>query len=174
MRLFFALETDSKSALAITDWRDRQMPAVGRPVPAANLHITLAFLGEIRNQRLDRLCNAVDDYLRRSPAPGGALTLDQLGYWSKPRILWLGPSQWPEELSRLAAGLVQLGTAEGGKRKRSAFQPHITLFRGCEVPPSAPAAQPAFTLEYRDFALMESRQGRRGVHYHPLAHWQLS
>lgn len=173
MRLFFALEPDRQNAIDIADWRDRQLPCTGRAVPTANLHITLAFLGEISNHRLERLCLSVDEYLQRHPAGSGALKLDQVGYWPKPRILWLGPSDWPEDLNQLAAGLAQLGSIEGGKRKRGAFQPHITLFRGCDRAPSAPASPPAFALPYRDFALMESRQGRRGVSYHPLAHWSL-
>ena len=143
MRLFFALEPGGQTAIDIADWRDRQLPAAGRPVPVANLHITLAFLGEISSHRLERLCNAVDQYLQCKSLPGGELTLDQVGYWSKPRILWLGPSQWPESLNQLAAGLGQLGGVEGGKRKRGAFQPHITLFRGCETAPAAPLAPSA-------------------------------
>lgn len=173
MRLFFALEPDSRSALAIADWRDRYLSLAGRPVPTANLHITLAFLGEISEQRLERLCDSVDAYLEARQIGGGALRLDQLGYWPKPRILWLGPSRWPDDLSQLAAGLGQVGVAEGGKRRRGAFQAHITLFRGCERPPSAPARAPDFVLQYDSFTLMESRQGRHGVSYHPLAHWQL-
>lgn len=178
MRLFFALEPDSQSAIDIAAWRDRQFHGTGRPVPTANLHVTLAFLGEISNHRLERLCNSVDDYLLRKPAPGGSIEFDQLGYWPKPRILWLGPSQWPDQLNRLAAGLEQLCTAAGGKRKRGAFQPHITLCRGCDRAPAAPASPPRFSLQYREFALMESRQGKHrsggsGVSYHPLAHWSL-
>ncbi len=173
MRLFFALELDSRCAVAITDWRDRQLPGFGRPVPVANLHITLAFLGEIGHQRLERLCDGVDDYLHRSPGEAGALELDQVGYWPKPHILWLGPSRWPDSLDRLAAGLARVGTVEGGRRKRGSFQPHVTLCRGCEAAPAAPASPPRFRLQYRDFALMESRQGRAGVSYEPVAHWRL-
>lgn len=173
MRLFFALEPDSRSAVAIADWRDRQLPGAGRPVPVTNLHITLAFLGEISNHRLERLCNSVDEYLEHRSVPGGELKLDQVGYWPKPRILWLGPAQWPDTLTQLGDALGQRGSTAGGKRKRGAFQPHITLFRGCDRAPAAPAAAPQFTFNYRDFALMESRQGKQGVSYHPLAHWSL-
>lgn len=173
MRLFFALEPEQRSAVDIASWRDRQLPLAARPVPLANLHITLAFLGEISVHRLERLCLSVEEYLRRKPVSGGRLNLDQVGYWPKPRICWLGPTQWPAELNQLAEGLERLGNAEGGKRKRSPFQPHITLYRACENAPPAPASPPSFSFDYQDFALMESRQGRRGVSYHPLAHWQL-
>ena len=72
----------------------------------ANLHITLAFLGEISNHRVERLCHSVDQYLQHRSLPGDALNLDQVGYWPKPRILWLGPAHWPDTLTHLAQQLV--------------------------------------------------------------------
>lgn len=173
MRLFFGLEPERETAVGIADWRDRQLPLAGRPVPLANLHITLSFLGEMSPHRLETLCAGVDDFLLRKKPAGGSLELNQIGYWPKPRILWLGPSQWPDALNRLAGGLAQLGQAQGGKRGRDSFQPHVTLCRNCEHPPFAPASPPEFTFNYRDFALLESRQGRQGVSYHALEQWQL-
>ena len=35
----------------------------------------------------------------------------------------------------------------------------------------APAIAPAFNMEYQYCTLYESRQGRNGVSYHPLAEW---
>ena len=61
----------------------------------------------------------------------------------------------------------------GGKRDKRAYQPHITLFRGCNTAPPAAQTDPPITLSYRDFALLESVQGKRGVSYHPLQHWDL-
>ena len=58
MRLFFGLATPPRTAIAIADWRDRRFPADGRPVPVPNLHITLAFLGQVADERLDCVCAA--------------------------------------------------------------------------------------------------------------------
>ena len=59
MRVFFGLELDASTTLAIADWRDRQLACAGRPVPPANFHITLAFIGELPESRTG------------APVPGG-------------------------------------------------------------------------------------------------------
>jgi 2'-5' RNA ligase len=173
MRVFFGLEASPDLAMQIADWRDRQLSHVGRPVPPANFHITLAFVGEIKDQSLEALASNVDQWVEQEQPCGGHLELDQTGYWPKPGIYWLGCANWPEGLGRLADKLKSLATAVGGKRDRNSFQPHLTLLRGCRQAPTAPAASPGFSMEYDHFTLYESRQGRSGVSYHPLADWRL-
>ncbi len=174
MRLFFALEVPADLALRIADWRDRALPPAGRPVPPANFHITLAFLGELAEARLEALCTDVDNALETLDACPDRLALDQVGYWPRPRIYWLGASQWPATLGELVHRLGYLAASHGNERRRERFQPHVTLFRHCESPPPAPASAPDFELAYTECLLMESRQGRRGVTYHPVAGWQLA
>lgn len=174
MRLFFGLEAEPATALEIAGWRDREMACDGRPVPVANLHITLAFVGELAQPAIEQLCLSVDDWHADTSLPGGMLTLDQTGYWHKPGILWVGPSRWPDQLDRLAAKLRSLSSAAGARRDRNPFQPHITLFRGCQSPPPAACQGPVIELAFDRFTLFESRQGRRGVSYHPLQAWELA
>lgn len=173
MRLFFGLEPDSESALAITAWRDRQLPLLGRPVPVANLHITLAFLGDISTHRLERLGKTVDQFIEQKRPQGEALTLNQLGYWPRPGICWLGPQVWPDSLDSLARSLSRLGTVQGSKADRRKYRPHITLVRGCDFPPPAATSEPLFKLEFDHFSLYQSRQGSSGVTYQVLASWPL-
>ena len=174
MRLFFALELPGALALEIADWRQRQLPALGRPVPPANFHITLAFLGELGESQLEQLCLATDDLLQQHPFEAGKIILDQVGYWPKPGIYWLGPTRWPESLTLLAGKLAGKGTAVGAKRRRGHFRPHVTLFRGCDAPPPAPSGGCNFSLPYEGFSLMESRPGRQGVSYSHLCQWDFS
>ena len=174
MRLFFALEPPGALAIQLADWRDKQLPAVGRPVTAGNFHITLAFLGNISEQKLERLCLETDELLSRGTLEAGTVQLDQLGYWHKTGIFWLGPSAYPPTLEKLASALQSRGVAVGARRKRSHYSPHITLFRGCQEPPPAPAQDPNFNWSYDSFTLFESRMSGRGVSYHPLAEWKLS
>ncbi|TGD72056.1 RNA 2',3'-cyclic phosphodiesterase [Mangrovimicrobium sediminis] len=173
MRLFFALEVPADLALGIADWRARALPLAGREVPAANFHITLAFIGELAEAALDTLCREVDAQIAARPAAAGQLQLDQVGYWPRPGIFWLGPQTWPDTLGGLAHKLGGLGARHGSERRRDRFQPHVTLFRHCTTPPPAPTELPQFALPYREFLLMESRQGRHGVRYAPVAGWSL-
>jgi 2'-5' RNA ligase len=174
MRTFFGLEPAASTTLQVADWRDRHLPSAGRPVPPANFHITLAFVGELHRGSLERLSRSVDDWLENRPVPADELLLDRTGYWQKQGILWLGPSHWPQPLARLARKLRSLATGVGARLDRNPFQPHITLFRNYRDAPPAPMTAPSITMQYSDFALFESRQGRQGVSYHPLQCWQLS
>jgi 2'-5' RNA ligase len=174
MRTFFALELPAGLVLQLADWRDRQLGGCGRPVPPANFHITLAFVGKLSGGALERLQLAVDSWLAGEPARGDTLLLDRVGYWPRPGIYWLGPGDWPDSLAGLAAKLRRLGSAAGAPRDRSSFAPHVTLFRNCEGAPAAPAQLPAFSFSYSHFTLFESRQGRSGVSYHPLRQWELA
>jgi len=174
MRVFFGLAPDTTTALAIADWRDRQLHCAGRPVSPANLHLTLAFVGEVSNPALERLCNEVEDWLPRAAIPGDTLTLDCTGYWHRPGIYWLGATRWPGPLTRLAGKLGILTGAAGGKRDRRAFQPHITLYRRCNEPPPGPPLPPSIPMPYGQCTLFESRRGRQGVSYHALENWPLA
>ena len=60
MRVFFGLELDANSALQIADWRDRQLACNGHTVPPVNFHITLAFVGPLRDPAIEQLCKSVD------------------------------------------------------------------------------------------------------------------
>ena len=171
MRVFFALELPGKIAIQVSDWRDRQFSPVGRPVPPANFHITLAFIGKLTEGSLERLCLAVDSWRAHDRTTGGQLQLDCTGYWQKPGIYWLGPEEWPESLSQIAEKLRHLATAAGARRDRKPFRPHVTLFRNCSAAPAV--VNPMVALPYRHFTLFESRQGKAGVSYHPLQHWDL-
>jgi 2'-5' RNA ligase len=174
MRTFFGLELPADLALQIAVWRDRQFSAgIGRAVPPANFHITLAFIGEITPSSLERLYETVDAGLARTAFPGGEVLLDTTGYWPKPGVYWLGAETFPESLSQLVQRLRQLAVNAGGRRERKPFLPHVTLFRNCTAAPAAPAEPPSFRAVYRHFTLFESRQGRSGVSYHPLQHWEL-
>ena len=99
--------------------------------------------------------------------------LDQTGYWHRPGIYWLGPSSWPPALSTLAEGLRSIAGRSGGKRERKRFQPHVTLFRGCQEPPVAPAVIRPIDFEYAAFSLFDSQRGKRGVNYTALQSWEL-
>ncbi|GAB3283250.1 RNA 2',3'-cyclic phosphodiesterase [Parahaliea aestuarii] len=173
MRVFFGIEPDQPTALAIDDWRERQFSAAARPVPLANLHLTLAFGGELPLAAIDELCDRVDAWLSDEPPGAAQLLLDQTGFWPGNGIYWLGPSHWPDALDRQAGKLRQLLASAGARRDRQRFQPHITLFRRCEQAPPLPAQPPAIALQQREISLYESQRQREGVAYHVVAAWPL-
>ncbi|GAB5450720.1 MAG: RNA 2',3'-cyclic phosphodiesterase [Halioglobus sp.] len=173
-RLFFALPPSAATAMQIADWRDRAMNCPGTAVPAANFHITLAFMGPVEEDKIEILCAAADEACDNSEPLCRSLSLNQIGYWPRPGILWLGPREWPATLTKLASRLRQTAASCGARRERNRFQPHVTLFRRCPSPPAMPAESPGIAFDIEGLTLFESRQGRNGVSYHPLCEWDLT
>ncbi|MDI7573940.1 RNA 2',3'-cyclic phosphodiesterase, partial [Cronobacter sakazakii] len=82
-RLFFALPLPADLQQQIIEWRAAHFaPDAGRPIAAANLHITLAFLGDVSAQKQRTL----SELAGRIQQPGFTLTLDDAGHW--PRGGW--------------------------------------------------------------------------------------
>lgn len=164
MITFFALQPGADMRQEIAEWRERVLPPFERPVNAANLHITLAYLGETGPWQLEQLLT--------SPAAIGLtpfeLTLDHMGYWPKPKVVWLGASSVPETPLRLAKSLNHLAGSLRLKRDKVAYTPHLTLARKISIPPPAPADPPSFQLRFTEFVLMESIRSATGANYRVL------
>lgn len=95
-RLFFALTLPSEVQQQIIHWRAARFPAdAGRPVAAANLHLTLAFLGDVSDEKRQALCRLAG----RINQPGFTLRLDDAGQWLRSSVVWLGPRQAPRGLA---------------------------------------------------------------------------
>ena len=70
----------------------------GKPVAAANLHLTLAFLGEVSTETAGQL----QQLAARIRQPGFTLDLDDAGHWPRPGVVWLGCQRAPRGLLQLA------------------------------------------------------------------------
>ena len=169
MRLFFGLKPDPHTCLAIDHWRERTFPPLSRPVPAQNLHLTLAFLGEVTERQLEPLLEEAG----RIREPPFSLTLDQLGFYSKARVLWIGPIDTPDAAMRLAADLKRICRKLSLRSERRKFEAHLTIARRCETPPPASVEPPSFEMVFDSFSLFESTNGRTGVQYRAIAEWPL-
>jgi 2'-5' RNA ligase len=103
-----------------------QAGAPGRVSPPENLHLTLAFLGEIPT----RLLEDADTALGQIKAPGFALTLDGVGLFggSKPRLIYADVRSEPA-LTALQAKVAQTVRDAGIELESRRYSPHITLAR---------------------------------------------
>jgi len=169
MRLFFGLKPDPQTALDIIDWRERSLPPMARPVPVDNLHVTLAFLGTVQDRYLEELFDLADQ-VRLGPID---LRINQLGFWSKPKILWIGSDEIPQSVSQLAKMLGNVRRRMGFRADKKEFLPHITIARRCERPPPASALKPDFTIYFDRFTLFESSRIKSGLYYRALQDWML-
>jgi RNA 2',3'-cyclic 3'-phosphodiesterase len=170
VRCFFAIEPDSKSKLAIAHWREKSFPAFSHPVPAANFHLTLVFLGQLTPGQFECLSTRVDELELPSVF---TLQLNQLGYWPKPKALWLGAEKTPAAMEDLVLTLTSC--AQGCKipLQKRPYVPHLTLVRKCTDNPPAALIEPAFKLSFEQIHLFESISTVNGVVYQRRHSWSL-
>lgn len=167
LRTFFSVVPDAQTCLAIERWATLNWPAVGRPVPVQNYHLTLAFLGETSQRQLDQILEQFDQL---EPEPF-ALVLNQIGYWPESGVLWLGPTQVPAALAALADRCGRVANRVGIKVSRKRFKPHLTLARKVTTPPAAAMIEQRFETLIDGFALCESIRDRGSARYIDLSGW---
>lgn len=171
-RLFFALPVDPPlrdvlGALAA----EVAQRAEGRAVPAANLHVTLAFLGNVARAclpRLDEIGSRCAQALVQS-APL-ALMLDRVGSFRRAGVAWIGPSEVAEPLCAVQSALVRALGEAGFAIDARPWNAHVTLARHCRRP-TGEASHPALRLPVRGLALYESVSATDGPRYEALARW---
>ncbi|EMG3142355.1 RNA 2',3'-cyclic phosphodiesterase [Klebsiella pneumoniae] len=164
-RLFFALELPSAVQKQIVQWRATHLPEdAGRPVAADNLHLTLAFLGEVSAEK-QRALAALAGRLRQ---PGFTLTLDDAGQWLRSRVVWLGTRQPPRGLLQLASMLRAQAARSGCYQSPQPFHPHITLWRDARRAVPIPAPGFRWTFPVNEFVLYESSFSRGRTRYTAL------
>lgn len=185
MRLFIALQLPEavRKPLAEEAARLRRQLPPARWVPAANLHLTLMFLGETRADRLPELGRVLAACFR-SHAPI-RLRLGDGGCFPprRPaRVAWVGfePSAALMELQAAVVAVVRDGL--GRPAETRPFHPHLTLAR-----PRRPWPRAAVAAWRRAFAgpqgpacvvveghLMRSRLGPGGARHHSLGAYPLA
>ncbi|GAB3350888.1 RNA 2',3'-cyclic phosphodiesterase [Chromohalobacter beijerinckii] len=164
-RLFFALWPDDASRRALASAADRLAPICGGwPLPAANMHITLAFLGNVDSARLE----ALGGLTRAWPRFADAWTLDRLGHFPRPRIVWAGGAP-SATLSRLHDALWQALAAHGFTPPQREFTPHVSLVRQAERPARETTLATPIVWRFDHLALVESQLGNGGSRYRTLA-----
>ncbi len=166
MRLFLALTPPPELRTRFGELADlAQARCGGRRMPDNNLHLTLAFLGEVSPTRREALVNWVEQLA----VPPGCWTLDSWGCFRVPRIVWIGGTPPDPALQRLHGRLWQALATLGFEGEPSRYVPHLTLLRRAERLETQEL--PAFRIDwpYRQVELIHSVTGPGGSHYTSLA-----
>jgi len=195
MRLFVALDLDPQIRDAIASFMNevRRLAADVRWVQPESLHVTLKFIGE----RPDAKVNDIENALRGISAKAFQLSFRGSGFFpseKSARVFWIGieaDAALAELPAKVEPSLVPLGI-EAEKR---AFNPHLTLARAGNGS-GAPARQksdrpnrrfsalqtkisemsaPDFgTMNAAEFFLYRSQLSSRGAQYTKIARFPLS
>lgn len=169
MRYFLGFDLDAKSKLQIEAWRDKALPSFERAVPARNFHITSVFLGPVSSSQLDSLCRSIDAI----SISAFSVKLDMMGFFAKPKALWLGCNQPPESLLHTNRLLAEQARKAGLMIPHKEQIPHMTLARKVAFNPPAPLIQPEFPIALSHVHLFESVSSEHGVHYPIRESWPM-
>ena len=136
-----------------------QVPAA-RPMQARNLHLTLAFIGELETAAATSLAPSIDDLM----LPPFDWTVDCMGWFPRARVAWAGGPTNPAleaSVNAVRARLDALGVAYD----RKAFVAHVTLFRDVRAfACSGPLAEP-IPWRTEHVALYAAARDERGPVY---------
>ena len=132
---------------------------------SANLHLTLAFIGELDAETAHR----VADSLAQSTWTAAAWRIDRIGAFDRARVLWAGSGDDPrlnETAARVRALLDELGV----RYDRKPFAPHVTLLRNLPraAHGTAQALAPAIDWPTRRPVLLQSLHAEDGTRYAAL------
>lgn len=174
VRLFFALwpQEAVRKQLARLARRIADQCA-GRCVRPENLHLTLAFIGEVDSSVVPILRQAGSAIHRTS----FDLLLDKLHCWGKGSIIVAGVSQPCGELTVLVQDLRNQLSAAGVRYDTVKFVPHVTLVRNAKREPEQkhfPETIPPVAWAADRWSLVQSRPTPYGSAYQSLADWALA
>lgn len=187
IRTFIAVEVTSEVKRRVADWIDllRRHGVEARWVEPQNVHLTLQFLGNVRENLLPLVCQRVARAVGELPAFD--VTCDELGGFpslERPRVLWLGIGEGYQALVHLQ-GQVQEALRELGFRGETRqFEPHITLGRMRRAEPLSPTALAAVrqsqasrspvSFDVSEVVVFSSQLTRQGPIYNVIGRAALS
>ena len=168
-RLFFAIYPDAATRRELAA-AAKPFLTEGKPSPAGNLHLTLAFIGMADQSYQD--CLESKAALTPAPRPF-TIQIDRAGHFRRARSLWLGPGHAPTELMALYDALTAAIQPCGYALEPRSYTPHITVARKYRGQASCELARPVdFTVD--SFCLMESVSTDAGVQYKSLRRFGFS
>jgi RNA 2',3'-cyclic 3'-phosphodiesterase len=131
-RTFIALELNEalQSHLTGVIHQVAQLLPRVRWVDPSGIHLTLAFLGELDDARLERAIEAATLAARQvQPFTYSLTRLDIFGSPRQPRVVWMGIEESSGSLARLNSLLQHELTRSGFETDKHPFSPHLTLAR---------------------------------------------
>ena len=168
-RLFFALWPDEQVRSHLTQISQQASQHLkGKLIPPENLHITLAFIGEIATQRCLR---QVAEQVQGCPF---SLFFDEMNYWSKNQIFWVGVHSLPLALNTLVEELSTRLQVCGYRRASRPYQVHVTLMRKAHPITRTLPSWEHFSWPVEEFCLVRSQLTTVGAHYEIIARWPLN
>jgi 2'-5' RNA ligase len=181
MRLFvgLALPDEIKDELAALIERMRAAAPDAKWVPRDNLHLTFSFLGEVGEERVPAIADALRGAAAsvRGPIP---TRLHGTGAFPSPRrarVVWVGLDDGEGRIGKLAEAVATAVEPLGYPKEKRPWTAHLTLAR-LRVPGNVSellgetVAESSFNVS--EVTLYRSRLARPAPHYEPLQRFPLA
>jgi 2'-5' RNA ligase len=157
MRCFIAIDIDEAIRKALARLQDELRGKAdikksdAKWVDPENIHLTLKFLGEIKDEQVVDICNIAKDVASRHES--FELNIESVGHFGgkSARVLWVGTGQNIDKLLKLQQDLEQQLDLAGWPKETRKFSGHLTLCRIRNARAGVKLAQLA--QQYKDFKL---------------------
>ncbi len=157
MRVFIAIDIDEQIRKALGSLQNELQSKVdikrsdAKWVNPDRIHLTLKFLGEIKDEQVVDVCNITKEVAGRHES--FELDVESVGYFGgrSARVLWVGTGQGCENMLQLQSDLEQQLALAGWPKETRKFSGHLTLCRVRNSKAGVKLAQ--VTEEYKDFKL---------------------
>jgi 2'-5' RNA ligase len=165
-RVFVALWPTPAIRTRLSEVADQlaRRAVTGRQVAAANLHLTLAFIGLLHVDRAASLARRLDEYATSE----FDWIVDRVGHFAGARVVWAGGPD-NAQLSALAAGVRELLESTDIPFDRKPFAAHVTLLRDVGRWNVRFSIDPSIAWRCHGPTLLRSEPGPHGVSYVPVA-----
>lgn len=179
LRAFIALEINDEVRASLANVQ-ATLKATGSKVSwvaAGNIHLSLAFLGNIFESVVDPLGEKLDRVAEGvRPFPLEVAGIGYFGSPTRPRVIWAGIEAPPAELERLHAGVCAAVRTFDIPLEERPFKAHLTLGR-VKAPQNVGALTSAMaavkntrhgSVDVRRLLLMRSQLDPQGARYSVL------
>jgi len=135
MRCFIAINIAEQISKALANLQDELRGKVdikrgdAKWVNPENIHLTLKFLGEIKDEQIMEICNITGEVASLHKA--FELDIESVGHFGgrSARVLWVGTGQNCEKLLQLQQDLERQLELAGWPKEARKFSGHLTLCR---------------------------------------------
>jgi len=125
--MFVAIEVSDKDVLNSIHKIQTELNIKAKPVELHNMHFTVQFLGEVSEEMIGK----ISDALNSIEFSAFSISFASVGVFPKPnfpRVIWIGVTDGVNELEKLAE-MIRSKLSDIGFSPDKKFKPHVTIFR---------------------------------------------
>lgn len=184
MRVFIAVELPEKvkREIALIQERIKVLPDKIKWVSPSSIHITLKFLGEIKEKALNSVFKATCEVAQKFQP--FVVEIEGTGVFphsDNPRVIWIGVGKGSTRLAEIVRSLEERLSSEGFPPERKKWIPHLTLGRvkqlidkeGIKKVVEGERKAPAGEMKVEFISVMQSHLTPGGAIYKPLQRFYL-